>query len=162
MTTVPRTALQLRWPDMTYNLCKQTLYRKTRQRTELFLVFLLLHAVCQCYALDERYEFHVDEEVAAGTSVGNVTLKTELKYKFVVGSGPSTDEVTGGGELFTLNQATGEITVRNRLDRETLGDKVEFVLTSYPSSRHVVEVLVHILDINDNPPVFPVSRVDLI
>lgn len=104
----------------------------------------------------------MDEEVAAGTSVGNVTLKTELKYKFVVGSGPSTDAVTGGGELFTLNQATGEITVRNRLDRETLGDKVEFVLTSYPSSRHVVEVLVHILDINDNPPVFPVSRVDLI
>ena len=126
--------------------------RKRKKRfasPPLLLVFLLQAAVA--VAVDERVVFNIKEEQPVGSLVGRLPLQNHLAYWFLKPN-----------PLFSLDTATGELRNIARVDREVLvGDRVEFLVRSVPSARHVIEVVVIVADINDNHPRFPATEVEV-
>ncbi|XP_036380936.1 protocadherin-1-like isoform X2 [Megalops cyprinoides] len=107
-----------------------------------------------------QFEVDFTEENEPGDKVLDVTAtdadsgtNAELTYSIIV-----VDSSTKG--LFEINADTGEVQVRNRLDREHR-ERYQFHVAAtdkgVPSHRGMASVLVRVLDRNDNDPKFMLS-----
>ena len=93
----------------------------------------------------------VPENLAVGSTVSNVS---------------SVDPYTGSDKgfryyligkssvFFAMNEATGEITLRQPLDRETQDKHILSIQSRGPTSNGIGELTVDVTDINDNSPIF--------
>uniref|UniRef100_A0A803JTW5 Protocadherin gamma subfamily A, 11 n=1 Tax=Xenopus tropicalis TaxID=8364 RepID=A0A803JTW5_XENTR len=105
-----------------------------------------------------QLRYSIAEESEPGTLVGNVAqdmgfnLEDGEKRKLSLGS-------DGNGRYFFVDKKTGALTVRDRIDRESLcGSSLTCLLplelgTENPFELFSIEI--EILDINDNSPIFP-------
>ncbi|XP_045432326.1 protocadherin alpha-C1 [Pipistrellus kuhlii] len=117
---------------------------------------------CGCAA--GHLEYSVSEETPRGVAVGNVTADLGLSaavlslrnFRFL----PSHSE-----PYFRVDLASGSLVVREPADREQLcGAKAPCVLTyelvlEDPLELHTMRI--HVLDVNDNAPLFPARDVQL-
>ena len=117
----------------------------------ILLQFLLTFAQGQGHGgvgaippVDERVRFEIYEGQEANYLVGTISTQENLKYKF-------SEEPAE----FTLNSESGEIRTSMVIDRESLSeDYFDLFIQSIPSARHLIEVSITVLDINDNNPTF--------
>ena len=77
--------------------------------------------------------FLVAEEVAVGSVVGRVPTKPGFTYRF-----------NSEQEQFRLDPASGQITTRARLDRETGGATRDLIVLS-SSPTYAIEVTTHLI-----------------
>ena len=100
---------------------------------------------------DTMFVFNVSENVAAGTSVGTVTVEDEDADK-----NGQMSLIIDASLPFTID-STGVIKTAKVLDREDK-EKYNFLVTAYdhgvPSRNRTTSVVVHVLDVNDHHPVF--------
>uniref|UniRef100_A0A8C5PJH8 Cadherin domain-containing protein n=1 Tax=Leptobrachium leishanense TaxID=445787 RepID=A0A8C5PJH8_9ANUR len=116
--------------------------------------------LCSWVLVSGQLHYTIKEESKQGTFVGNVAEDLSLnlvdikKYRLRLGSEESS-------RYFTLNAENGVLTVKERIDRENLcGSNSECflhleILIENPFELFSLEI--EILDINDNPPTFPVT-----
>lgn len=111
---------------------------------------LLWTFVCCCLVINsasaQQYVFQVQEELAPGAPVGTINTSTGVTYSF-----------EGNPSRFTLNSQTGAISTASRIDRETLSKNPITLQVRSSSSVTLIDVLVHVGDINDNSPEFSAS-----
>ena len=101
--------------------------------------------------VDERVTFEIYEGEPTGTKVGQIDVQSDLTYRF------SEDP-----RIFSLNPDTGKITTTTVIDRESLPeDIVNLFVQSAPSARHLIEVKITVLDVNDNNPQFGQSSINV-
>ena len=103
-----------------------------------------------------QYAVSVSEDTLVGTSLLNVTATdidaVEILYFLTVNA-----EVNGY-PLFSINQQSGELSIANILDRE-IADTYELMVSAIDTGYDIVisrtvQVIVTLLDVNDNAPVF--------
>ena len=104
--------------------------------------------------------YSVSEETNSGTTVGNLAKDLNLDIKdlairgFQIVSGPNK-------RYFDINIGTGILLTRERIDREEIcGGSTKCTLeleaiANSPATMYRFEV--NVLDINDNPPIFPAT-----
>ena len=132
---------------MRLGISHRTLYRYSLTAW-LFILFMSVlgpsYAKAASSSVEQSVRFEVEEGMRTGTEVGVIPIRVGLRYKF---SEPP-------GE-FSLDPDTGTITTTMVLDRESLtDDSFDLFVQSTPSAKHVVEVRITVLDINDNSPTF--------
>lgn len=105
------------------------------------------------------YNFYLSEEDDIGAAVGTI----HAVDNDVGGNGELTYSFTANHTLFTLNSVTGAITSKVSLDRESLveaGQPTTFSIRvrvhdgGQPQLQDHADVNIHVVDINDSPPVF--------
>ena len=129
-------------------MVKETLAGKKRVRlrhgTLLWTLLCLYAAILPVSAT--QYRFHVQEELSPGAFVGKITTTPGVSYTF-----------EGNPSRFSLNPQTGVITTASRIDRDTLNSNpIALRVRTSPTSSSI-DVIVHVDDINDNPPEFTSS-----
>ncbi|XP_023607819.1 protocadherin alpha-C1 isoform X2 [Myotis lucifugus] len=117
-----------------------------------------------CGAAAGQLEYSVLEETPRGVAVGNVTA--DLRLSAAVLSWRNFRFLSShDGPYFGVDLASGSLVVREPADRERLcGAKAPCVLTyelvlEDPLELHKMRI--HVLDINDNAPLFPARDVQL-
>lgn len=105
-------------------------------------------------------KYYTYEEEAPGTFIGN--LATDLKLN--LSEDPHTSfrfMQEGNASLIALRQSDGLLTVRERMDRESLcASAAQCTLTAdvvvfSKDKFHLVHVEIHVRDLNDHAPAFP-------
>ncbi|XP_030648885.1 protocadherin gamma-A11-like [Chanos chanos] len=105
-----------------------------------------------------QIRYSIPEEMTVGSFVGNIGTDLGLDPKRLV-SGKARVFTAGGSDYIGLDREKGHLIVKERIDREQLCGEllacsVSFnVILENPMELH--RVIVEILDINDNSPVFP-------
>ena len=129
-------------------MVKETLDGKKRVRlrhgTLLWTFVCLYGAILPASAT--QYSFHVQEELSPGAFVGEITTSPGVSYTF-----------EGNPSRFTLNPQTGVITTASRIDRDSLNSNPIALRVRTSPSTSFIDVIVHVDDINDNPPEFTSS-----
>uniref|UniRef100_A0A1A8R8F9 Protocadherin 15b n=2 Tax=Nothobranchius rachovii TaxID=451742 RepID=A0A1A8R8F9_9TELE len=132
-----------------------------KENTTLVEITVLQPSVIPVFT-QEEYRFPpVSEEAAVGTLVGVImaaAVNQTIVYSIVGGN---------GGDIFSLNETTGEIFTASLLDYETVpkyvlkveANSMEVVSSNLraPSKSNTAKVVVDIWDENDHPPVFTKS-----
>lgn len=108
----------------------------------------------------QQYQFHVAEDKAIGGEVGKIeamslddAVQNDLSYRIVDGNQLG---------VFGLNKQTGLIIVTKSLDFERQPEYILFVEardSSEPPLMATAQVLIHVTDVNDNPPIFTQGKV---
>ncbi|KAK2163195.1 hypothetical protein LSH36_84g09030 [Paralvinella palmiformis] len=102
--------------------------------------------------VDDQVYFKIEEEKQAGTLVGTIPTLDGLTYIF-------SEELPE----FTLDGTSGEIRTKVPIDRERLdADTFNLFVQSVPSARHLIEVHIQVVDINDNSPDFGQRSVEVV
>ncbi|XP_009951759.1 PREDICTED: protocadherin Fat 4-like, partial [Leptosomus discolor] len=112
-----------------------------------------------------RYEVSVPEDEVLGRALLTVSA-TDLdaganalvKYRIVSQQPPTSSPV------FLVNLTTGQVSLSQQLDYETIKQfevEVEASDGGQPSLRATTRVVVHVLDVNDNPPEFNRAAYDI-
>ncbi|XP_045514372.1 cadherin-87A [Pieris brassicae] len=111
----------------------------------------------------DRYEADVTEDAATGSEVAIVHatdldsgVNSEIKYKIQ----------KGALDAFTLDNATGVLTVADKLDydkRNTYRIQIVAVDMGIPSLTGTTELIVHVINVNDKKPYFtpPIQRAEV-
>ncbi|XP_075066053.1 protocadherin gamma-C5-like isoform X3 [Mixophyes fleayi] len=117
--------------------------------------------LCSWGWVSGQLRYSVAEEADPGTVVGNVAQDLRLnlmeisKRRLNLGS-------QGSSIHFSVNQVTGSLTVKDRIDRESLcGSSSNCLLHIEIVAENPLELFsleIDILDINDNAPIFPASE----
>ena len=93
----------------------------------------------------QRVNMEIEEEMPVGTVVGRVPVQLGLQYRF-----------SEEPEEFSLDAMSGNVSTSTVIDREALRESVfNLVVQSVPSTKHLIEVIIEVLDVNDNSPSFP-------
>ena len=117
-------------------------------------------------------EFHIEEEMPAGTLVGSVRDNPQLLHinntdllRFVIRKRAAPASAI---EHFTVDEQSGQIRTREPIDRERVclpgirSCSIIFDVVVRPISYfNIIRVIVHIEDINDNTPTFPQQQLTL-
>ena len=129
-------------------MVKETLAGKKRVRlrhgTLPWTLLCLYAAILPVSAT--QYSFHVQEELSPGAFVGQITTTPGVSYTF-----------EGNPSRFSLNPQTGVITTASRIDRDTLSSNPIALRVRTSPTPSSIDVVVHVDDINDNPPEFTSS-----
>ncbi|XP_078678305.1 protocadherin Fat 4-like [Branchiostoma floridae x Branchiostoma belcheri] len=107
---------------------------------------------------DANYTFYISEDAAIGASVGNISasdidISNNADLRYTITSGDS-------GNQFAIVDTTGNITVNAPLDREAITNyslTVQVTDLGNPALQNSVTVLIIVLDVNDNNPIFTQS-----
>ncbi len=119
----------------------------------IIVLFLLTFAQGQGQGSDQL-SWEIEEEVPPGTLVGTLPTRQGLTYRFA----QHQDNLQ---QYFTLDSDSGQVRTRGRLDREALpSDTFDLFVQSMPA-RHLIELRITVLDINDNAPTFGRSTLDI-
>uniref|UniRef100_A0A7N4V541 Protocadherin gamma subfamily C, 3 n=1 Tax=Sarcophilus harrisii TaxID=9305 RepID=A0A7N4V541_SARHA len=115
-----------------------------------------------CWALSEHISYSIPEELEKGSVVGSLAKDLGLDVRDL----PARKlRVNGKKQHFAVSTQSGELLVRDRIDREQLcGKKPVCVLTLETVAENplnVFHVSMVIQDINDNPPHFPQNIINL-
>ncbi|CAH1131679.1 unnamed protein product [Ceutorhynchus assimilis] len=96
------------------------------------------------------YEVEVQENEDIGHNILTITTKNHQQFAHVQ------YEITSGNinGIFVVNNTTGAIYIAKALDYETR-NRYELKLSASSNSQHnYTTVLIHVKDVNDNPPIF--------
>ncbi|NXD76244.1 FAT4 protein, partial [Halcyon senegalensis] len=112
-----------------------------------------------------RYEVNVPEDEVLGRALLTVSAtdldvgaNALMKYRIVSQQPPTSSPV------FLVNLTTGQLSLRQQLDYETIKQfevEVEVSDGGHPSLSAETHVVVHVLDVNDNPPEFNQAAYDI-
>lgn len=117
-------------------------------------ILQLLFTHVQCQDGVKKY-FRIDENLPVGTNIGRVDDILGFTY-----------ELATGTDYFAVDQTSGQITIKQLIDRERLpNDEVKFVVKqrssdSAATGHTLIEVIVTIVDLNDNTPTFSSSSIN--
>ncbi|KAL1434854.1 hypothetical protein MTO96_001739 [Rhipicephalus appendiculatus] len=116
--------------------------------------WLLWAACCLVVGAELIQEFEVAEGVPAGSLVGVIgrDTGTQPPYLIVPAPGSAVDSD------LSIDQASGQVRTSVVLDREL---RSEYSFVAIPPSGDNVRVNIHVLDVNDNAPEFPVDSMSL-
>lgn len=116
--------------------------------------WLLWAACCLVVGAELIQEFEVAEGVPAGSLVGVIgrDTGTQPPYLIVPAPGSAVDSD------LSIDQASGQVRTSVVLDREL---RSEYSFVAIPPSGDNVRVTIHVLDVNDNAPEFPVDSMSL-
>uniref|UniRef100_A0A8C5PJI8 Cadherin domain-containing protein n=1 Tax=Leptobrachium leishanense TaxID=445787 RepID=A0A8C5PJI8_9ANUR len=120
-----------------------------------------VYIICSLGWVAGQLRYSVYEETEIGTLVGNVA--SDLMLDLADGNNRRLSfESDGKGRYFAVNQINGELTVRERIDRETLcGSSTSCLLHLEVVAENPLELFsleIEIFDINDNSPTFPAAE----
>ncbi|XP_059372318.1 protocadherin alpha-8-like isoform X3 [Carassius carassius] len=113
---------------------------------------------------DGQIVYSITEEVNPGTAVGNLAKDFNINLQDIERRGFQIVSVSNR-RYFDLNLKTGVLHVKERIDREELCE--QNVKCSLPfeaivnSPLNIYRFEVNVLDINDNPPLFRISKTTL-
>ncbi|XP_066284596.1 protocadherin Fat 4-like [Branchiostoma lanceolatum] len=104
---------------------------------------------------DANYTFSISEDATVGTSVGNISasdidISNNADLRYTITSGDSSNQ-------FAIVDTTGNITVNGALDREAITNytlTVQVTDLGNPALQNSVTVLIIVVDVNDNNPIF--------
>ncbi|XP_068963485.1 protocadherin gamma-B5-like [Petaurus breviceps papuanus] len=115
-----------------------------------------------CLALSEQIRYSIPEEMTKGSVVGNLAKDLGLEVRDLQ---TRKLRVSGEREYFTVSAETGELVIRERVDREQIcGKKVVCALdfeTVAENPLNFFHITVEIDDINDHSPQFSQDAFDL-
>ena len=97
---------------------------------------------------ESHYSTEVYEDVGRGVKVAHVEARSQssLRYEIVAGNDDG---------AFTVNPATGIVTSAQSLDYEARSFyNLTVAASNSVGARAQAAVSIHVLDVNDNPPVF--------
>ncbi|XP_061463306.1 protocadherin gamma-A4-like [Rhineura floridana] len=110
-----------------------------------------------CEAVTEQIHYSIPEEMPKGSFVGNIAKDLRLDIKDFSHHGVSF-VCRGKMEYFALNNKSGHLYMKERLDRELTCPQVERCLFSceviLESAMKIYRIEIEIIDINDNAPSF--------
>nr|AAB50920.1 cadherin 3 [Caenorhabditis elegans, Peptide, 3337 aa] [Caenorhabditis elegans] len=98
---------------------------------------------------EETIKFSVSEDAKLNTIIGH--LEAEIGYTY---------RLSRGNSKIKFDEQTLELSVSSPLDRESENAIDMLIITSPPS---IIHILIDVLDVNDNSPIFPidVQRVEI-
>ncbi|XP_049324654.1 protocadherin alpha-3 isoform X19 [Astyanax mexicanus] len=103
--------------------------------------------------------YSVSEEVKAGTVVGNVAKDLNINVQELEAR---MFRIVSSRKSFDVNLKTGALFVTDRIDREALCSTIKkcsmHIEAMAQNPLKLFRIEVHIMDINDNAPLFPVSK----
>uniref|UniRef100_A0A0K0EWQ0 Flamingo-like protein FMI-1 (inferred by orthology to a C. elegans protein) n=1 Tax=Strongyloides venezuelensis TaxID=75913 RepID=A0A0K0EWQ0_STRVS len=103
----------------------------------------------------EKYNVQISEDAPPKTAIVNIRAEHEKKRSLYYSM--SAPEDSRSGDLFALDTVTGQITLVKSLDHESLPKHV-LKVTAFerldPSIISSVLVIIDVVDVQDNPPVF--------
>ncbi|CAO4371486.1 unnamed protein product [Caenorhabditis nigoni] len=113
-------------------------------RHSIFLVFLLtlIFKFSRQFS-EETVKFSIAEDAPIDTIIGHLAPENGYSYR-----------LSRGNSKIKFNEETLEFSVSSALDRES-ENAIDMLIVSTPPS--IIHVLIDILDINDNPPKFPLE-----
>ncbi|PIC39939.1 hypothetical protein B9Z55_011463 [Caenorhabditis nigoni] len=113
-------------------------------RHSILLVFLLtlIFKFSRQFS-EETVKFSIAEDAPIDTIIGHLTPENGYSYR-----------LSRGNSKIKFNEETLEFSVSSPLDRES-ENAIDMLIVSSPPS--IIHVLIDILDINDNPPKFPLE-----
>ena len=130
-------------------------------------VLLLMAILCApaIQAVDEPVAYIIEEELPAGSLIGNIVVDSKLnqKYTQAVLNNLRYSYLTQSDnrDLFDLDERTGDISAAVNLDRDVICPKLTLCKISLDVAVQPVEyfeaikIFITILDLNDNAPAFP-------
>ncbi|XP_077387698.1 protocadherin gamma-A12-like isoform X27 [Festucalex cinctus] len=133
-------------------------------RAHMLIIFFYGFIFCADTTIAEL-SYSVPEEMRPGSIVGNIAKDLGLEGRALISRKARIDTVNEDVRYCDIDVKTGNLVIRERIDREELCGgaltcmlKYELVLES-PLELHRITVLV--LDVNDNYPVFPKEELKL-
>ncbi|XP_043843598.1 protocadherin beta-16-like [Dromiciops gliroides] len=124
-----------------------------RQRQVLFLVFLLWVSEADC----ELGRFSVAEEIESGSIVTNLATALGLELGDLAARGARIAS-KGNKQHLQLNRETGDLVLKEKLDREELCGSAEPCLLPFQilleNPLKILRAELRVADINDHSPVF--------
>ncbi|XP_074068867.1 protocadherin gamma-B5-like isoform X15 [Macrotis lagotis] len=134
---------------------------QTGRVLKLQVLFLFLVSLF-CLTLAEQTRYSIPEEMVKGSVVGNLSKDLglevrDLRFRKL--------RVSGEREYFTVNSESGELVIRERIDREQLCGKkpvcaLDFEIVA-ENPLNFFHITVEIEDINDHSPQFSQDTFDL-
>uniref|UniRef100_A0A3Q3AMT5 Cadherin domain-containing protein n=1 Tax=Kryptolebias marmoratus TaxID=37003 RepID=A0A3Q3AMT5_KRYMA len=122
-----------------------------RRQVLLFVLFL------SCSSVFGQVSYSVPEEMSTGSLVGNIAQDLGLDVERLK-SGNGRVYSGDSREYIELNAERGLLLVRERIDREALCPETTPLLTAVdggePHMSGTMQILITVLDVNDNAPVF--------
>nr|NP_001009593.1 protocadherin 2 alpha b 6 precursor [Danio rerio]AAI63287.1 Protocadherin 2 alpha b 6 [Danio rerio]BAD52310.1 cadherin-related neuronal receptor variable 6 [Danio rerio]BAD52323.1 cadherin-related neuronal receptor variable 6 [Danio rerio] len=132
-----------------------------RERNKLWIYIIVLNILPRISS--GQIAFSVSEEASPGTTVGNIVKELNLNLQELEHRG---FQIVGPNKrYFDVNMKTGILQVKDKLDREEIcGQSLKCALeleaiVNSPLNMYRFEV--NVLDVNDNSPTFPSSRLQL-
>ena len=124
----------------------------TASLTVLLLITLMSPVFCEVGTDGITVEYYVEEEQPEGTVIATVGPGLDSAPPPYI---PFSDSSSSGVEDVLSLSDQGVITVRGRLDREQQS-LFKLVAISVSTGKHI-SIIIHITDINDNIPTFPIA-----
>uniref|UniRef100_A0ABM5G9W9 Protocadherin gamma-B5-like isoform X15 n=1 Tax=Pogona vitticeps TaxID=103695 RepID=A0ABM5G9W9_9SAUR len=138
--------------------------RKENDRALTRQVLLLLLLFFSCWAAPEQIRYSIPEEMAKGSTVGNLAKDLGLNVRELANHNLHAVSVNKM-QYFTISAENGNLYVKDRIDREKICDTTSLCLINFEvvieNPLNVVHVTVEIQDINDNTPTFLKSSINL-
>ncbi len=128
---------------------------------------LFFYTACAIALFPPRVTGHIrysiPEEMPVGSFVGNIASDLGLEPKRLI-SGKARVFSTDSSEYIGLDKENGHLVVKNKMDREEQCGEISACSVSFDvileNPMELYRVTVDIQDINDNSPVFPISKIE--
>ncbi|XP_051790244.1 LOW QUALITY PROTEIN: protocadherin gamma-A11-like [Erpetoichthys calabaricus] len=137
----------------------KTTLRTLKRQVLIFIVFTLC-----TFVVKGEIRYSIPEEMLTGSIVGNVAKDLGLDVKRLK-TGSARIFTDRGAEYFELNTNKGTLLVKDRIDREQLCARITpctlnlRIVLENPIEFYIV--IVEIVDVNDNDPIFPNKNIKL-
>ncbi|XP_043924990.1 protocadherin beta-3-like isoform X11 [Protopterus annectens] len=122
----------------------------------------LLLVLLFCNKADSTLRYSVREELAKGYLVSNIANDLGLEPKILTEGGAHIVS-EGTKQYFQINKNTGMLLINERIDREEICGEIPNCMLYFQlvveNTLQLFRTEVEILDVNDNPPIFPQKEI---